>query len=92
MSILIEPTMDDRIHPGSAVKPSDKEHGVTTDSHWTENYQFSPTMRIRDKTTKPDPAGYATRSWKRDHPEFFMESQARRNAGRPARKRIVKAH
>lgn len=66
----------------------DREHGITTDPHWTDTYEFPPVMRIRDKS-KPDITGYATAAWKRSHPEFWY--RGRRRIGEPGR-RIVKKH
>jgi hypothetical protein len=95
--VLLDVPVDNKLHPRGTVPGADKDHGVTTDPHWTDNYEFPATMRIRDKQTKPLREGYADRAWKRAHPDLFttdtvVRRHARRHAMSEPRKRIVKAH
>jgi len=64
--------MNTQLHSGQAIPSRDKEHDITADPHWTDNYKFPVVMRIRAKAKGKAPIGdYPSRRYKAQHPEFW---------------------
>jgi hypothetical protein len=63
-----------------------------TEQTWIEKAKFrSPDVRLRGKRQKPQKTTgefYASKAWKRDHPEFGWEGVAKDHTGKA--KRIVR--